>query len=404
MSLRRFFRRNQLDTERAAELESYLQIETDCNIEAGMSPADARAAAYRKLGNPARIRETIYEMNSISFLDTLWRDLRFSFRSLRKRPGFTIVVVLSLALGIGANTAIFSLVDGIVFRPLPVPNPGGLVTIDIAASRLTSFGASSYLDWVDLSARSKSFQALSTRQDMSAALNPAGAVSDGKRQVVWGQLVSGNFFSMLGVQPALGRTFLPEEDQTLGKYPVMVISYSLWNRMFAGNPDVIGKPVRLSGQSFTIIGVTPKSFAGVDLWFRPDMYLPMMMTAAVSPEGSDTLTHRSYRGGTLLGRLKPGVTIAQAQAEMNVIMGELEGEYPDSNKDAVAIIRTEMSRRLENGAATPGFILMGLVVLVLMMACANVASLMMARLRPAYGKSQRNWPWGHHAVPWCVLF
>jgi hypothetical protein len=213
MSLRRFFRRNQWDTERAAELESYLQIETDRNVEAGMSPADARAAAYRKLGNPARIRETIYEMNSISFIDMLWRDLRFSFRSLRKRPGFTMVVVLSLALGIGANTAIFSLVDGIVFRPLPVPNPGGLVTIDIAASRLTTFGASSYLDWVDLSTRSKSFQALSTRQDMAGGLNPAGAVPDGKPQVVWGQLVSGNFFSTLGVQPALGRTFLPEEDR-----------------------------------------------------------------------------------------------------------------------------------------------------------------------------------------------
>jgi predicted permease len=379
MSLRRFFRRNQWDTERAAELESYLQIETDRNVEAGMSPADARAAAYRKLGNPARIRETIYEMNSISFIDTLWRDLRFSFRSLRKRPGFTIVVVVSLALGIGANTAIFSLVDGIVFRPLPVPNPGGLVTIDIAASRLTSFGASSYLDWVDLSTRSKSFQALSTQQGMSAALNPAGAVPDGKPQVVWGQLVSGNFFSMLGVQPILGRAFLPEEDQTPGKYPVMIISYSLWNRLFARNPDVIGKQVQLSGHSFTIVGVTPESFAGVDLWSRPDVYLPMMMTAAVSPEGSDSLTHRTYRGCTLLGRLKPGVTIAQAQAELDVIMSELEREYPDSNKDTVAILRKEMSRRLANGAATPGFILMGLVVLVLMMACANVASLMMAK-------------------------
>src|ERR1700730_16902732 len=136
MSLLRFIQRRQWDTERAAELESHLQIETDRNVEAGMSPADARAAAYLKLGNPTRIRETIYEMNSISFLDTLRRDLRFSLRSLSKRPGFTMVVAMSLALGIGANTAIFSLVDGIVFRPLPVPNPGGLVSIDIAASRL----------------------------------------------------------------------------------------------------------------------------------------------------------------------------------------------------------------------------------------------------------------------------
>jgi hypothetical protein len=221
-------------------------------------------------------------------------------------------------------------------RNLFAHNPGGLVTIDIAASRLTNFGASSYLDWVDLSTRSKSFQSLSTRQDMSAAMNPVGAVRDGKPQVVWGQLVSGNFFSMLGVQPALGRTFLPEEDQTPGKYPVMLISYSLWQRTFAADPGIIGKQVELSGRRFTIIGVTPKSFSGVDLWFRPDGHLPVMMTAAVSPEGNDNLTHRSYRGCNLLGRFKPGVTIAQAQSEMNVIMRSLERDYPESNKDTVA--------------------------------------------------------------------
>jgi len=379
MSLVRFFRRKHWDAERAAELESHLQIETDRNIEAGMSPADARAAAHRKLGNPYRIRETIYEMNTIPLLDMLWRDLRFSLRTLIKRPGFTTVVVLSLALGIGANAAIFSLCDGMVFRPLPAPNPGGLVTVDIAASRLTSFGSSSYLDWVDLSTRSKSFQSLSTRRDMTAAMNPVGAVRDGESRVVWGQLVSGNFFSMLGVQPALGRTFLPEEDQAPGKYPVMLISYSLWQRAFAGDPGIINKQVELSGHSFTIVGVTPKSFSGVDLWFRPDVYLPMMMTAAVSPGGNDDLTHRDYRSGTLLGRLKPGVTIAQAQSEMNVIMSSLERDYPNTNQDTAAFVRSEMSRRLENGAATPGFILLGLVVLVLMMACANVASLMMAQ-------------------------
>ena len=379
MSLKRFFRREHWDAERAAELESHLQIEADRNVEAGMSPADARAAAHRKLGNPYRIRETIYEMNTIPLVDTLWRDIRFSLRTLSKRPGFTMVVVLSLALGIGANTAIFSLCDGMVFRPLPVPNPDGLVTIDIAASRLTSYGASSYLDWVDISSRSKSFQSLSTRQDITAAMNPAGAIRDGKPQVIWGQLVSGNFFSMLGVQPALGRTFLPEEDQTPGKYPVMLISYSLWLRMFAGDSGIVGTQVELSGHSFTIIGVTPKSFSGVDLWFRPDVYVPMMMAATVSPEGSDNLTHRDYRVCTLLGRLKPGFTIAQAQSEMNVIMSSLERDYPNSNKDTAAFVRSEMSRRLENGAATPGFILLGLVVLVLMMACANVASLMMAK-------------------------
>jgi predicted permease len=149
--------------------------------------------------------------------------------------------------------------------------------------------------------------------------------------------------------------------------------------MFAANPEIVGKQVELSGHSFTIIGVAPKSFSGVSLWFRPDVYLPMMMTAAVAPEGSDTLTHRSYRGCTLLGRLKPGVTIAQAQAELNLIMNDLEREYPQDNKDTVAIVRNEMSRRLQGGSAMTAGILMGLVVLVLIMACVNVASLMMAR-------------------------
>jgi hypothetical protein len=215
MGFSRFFRRERWDTERASELESYLQMETDRNIEAGMPPEEARAAARRKLGNLTSIRETIYEMNSIAFVDSLWRDLRFAFRTLRKRPGFTLIVVLSLALGIGANTAIFSVVDAILLRPLPVPDPGGIVDIDTAASRLTRFGNSSYLDYMDYCNRAKSFKSMAIYQRMSAGMSRAG--TDSKPQIVHGLLVSGNFFSTLEVQPVLGRAFLPEEGDVTNK-------------------------------------------------------------------------------------------------------------------------------------------------------------------------------------------
>ena len=380
MSLSRFFRRKYWDAQRAAELESYLEIETDRNIQAGMTNEDARAAARRKLGNMTTIREAIYEMNSISVLDTLWRDLRFTYRTLCKRPGFTAIVILSLALGIGANTAIFSLVDALLFRPVPVPDAGGLIAIDTAASRLTQFGNSSYLDYVDFCKRSRSFKGLTVYQQVSAGMNPAGAVPDAKPQIVYGLLVSGNFFSTLDVQPIVGRAFLPEEDRVPGKNPVAVISYALWKRVFASDPNISGKEIKLSGHSFTIVGVAPQSFTGPDIYYRPDIYVPTMMSAMVIPDGGEILTERTWRGFNILGRLKPGVTVAQAQAEMNVIMRDLGREHPESNKDTVAFVRTEMARRrADNDALLLPGLLMGLVILVLLMACANVASLMMAK-------------------------
>ena len=376
MSLSRFFRRERWDAERAKELESYLQIETDRNIEAGMSPEDARAAARRKLGNLTAIRETIYQMNSLALLDNLWRDLRFAFRALRKRPGFTLIVVLSLALGIGANTAIFSVVDAILLRPLPVHDPGGIVDIDTATSRLTRFGNSSYLDYVDYRNRAKSFKNMAIYQRMSAGMSRAGTGS--KPQIVHGLLVSGNYFSTFEVQPMLGRAFLPEEGDVPNKYPVAVISYALWNRAFGADPNTVGQAIRLSGHSFTIVGVAPKSFTGTDLFFQPGIYVPAAMSAQVMSDGSDILTQRTYRGFEVRGRLNPGVSVAQAQSEMNVIMSDLEREHPDSNKDAVAVVRKDLSRRMEGQLTLPA-ILMGLVILVFLMACANVASLLMAK-------------------------
>jgi macrolide transport system ATP-binding/permease protein len=309
-----------------------------------------------------------------SMLDAFFRNVRFTLRGLRQRPGFTLIVVLSLALGIGANTAIFSLVDAILLRPLPIPNAKELVVVDIAASRLLPFGNTSYLDYQDFRSRSKSFQNLAISQQMSAGMS----TGNGEAQVVFGLLVSGSFFSTMQVQPFLGRDFRPEEDEAPGKYPVSIISYSLWSKAFGQDPGVIGRQVKLNGQNFTIIGVMPQSFTGADLFFRPDIYLPNMMANGFTTDGLAVFTHRGWRGYSMQGRLKPGVSLAQAQAELDTIMRDLERAYPDTNKDTIAYVRKEMNRRMQNGFLLPA-ILMTLVVLVLLIACANVASLLMAR-------------------------
>ena len=379
MSLMRYFRRRKWDAERAAELESYIEIEAASQTEAGIPPAEARAAARRKLGNPTVIREAIYEMNTVVFLDSLWRDLRLAVRNLFRNPAFTVVVVLTLALGIGANTAIFSVVDAAMYRPLTVPDATHLITIDTAASRESRYGNSSWLDWLDLRARSHSFQDLAIFNHVSVSLNPAGAASGVSPRFARGLMVSGNFFSTLGVPAGLGRTFLPEEDKVPGRDPVVILGYGFWKNALGADPAIAGKQVRLNNHVFTVIGVTPEWFTGVELFQRPDFYVPVMMTTVLSADGDGLLVNRSWRSFNMDGRLRPGVTVLQAQAELTVLMNDLERQHPESNKNCVGIVRYEMDRRTDgNGSAAPK-ILLGLVVLVLLIASANVAGLTMAR-------------------------
>jgi len=310
----------------------------------------------------------------ISLLESLARDLRLTFRALRRKPGFTLTVVISLALGIGANTAIFSGVDAVLLRPLPIPNPRELVTIDVAASHLTQFGGSSYLDLTDFRSRSRAIENLAISQVMSAGMT----AGEGEPQIVYGMLVSGSFLSTLQVHPVLGRDFRPEEDKVPGKYPVAIISSDLWAKALANDKNVIGREIKLNGRGFTIIGVTPTSFTGVSLFFRPDIYVPTMMAQGLTNDGNDMLTHRSYRGFDMIARVKPGVTLAQAQSEMDGIMRDLERTYPDTNKDTTVFLRHEIDRRFALGVQLPA-VLMALTVLVLLIACANVAGLLMAR-------------------------
>src|ERR1700730_2450162 len=185
-----------------------------------------------------------------SFVESVWRDFRVACRNLMTHPGFTALAVLSLSLGIGANTAIFSFIDGILLRPVAVPHAGDLVTFDTAASRVTAFGDTSYPDYVDVSTESQDLLGVVAFRRVTVGLNPDASSAQARPTVIWGVLVSGNYFSVLDVQPALGRRFLPEEDQGPGKAPVAIISFNLWQRAFESDPHVVGRSVKLNGHFY----------------------------------------------------------------------------------------------------------------------------------------------------------
>ena len=320
------------------------------------------------------------------FLENVWRDLRLAARGLIRAPGFTSLVVLSLALGIGANVLIFSVIDGILLRPVAVPHAGNLVTFDTAASRATKFGDNSYQDYLDVAGQTKDLLGWLVYRRVTVGMNPDVASSHPESTVVWGLLVSGNYFSLLEVKPVLGRGFLLEEDEGRGKAPVAVISYNLWQQMFHGDSQVIDRLVKLNGHPYTIVGVAPKSFTGVDLSYRPDLYVPMAMIADIVPVGGNQLLDsRHSRSFVVRGRLHPGVAVSQAQAAVNRICSNLSREYPATNQDTNFIIRRDLDYRMQgNGVVLPA-VLMGLVLLVLLIACANVASLLLARTTSRIG-------------------
>jgi macrolide transport system ATP-binding/permease protein len=320
------------------------------------------------------------------FLESVWHDLRVTLRGLIAKPGFTFLVVLSLGLGIGASTVIFSLVDGILLRPAAVPHASDLVTLDTAASRVTKFGDTSYPDYLDYAKQTKDFLGMVVYRRITVGMNSAVSLAGARSTVIWGLLVSGNYLSMLQVKPILGRDFLPEEDQAPGKAPVAIISYNLWKRTFNGDPHLAGTSVKLNGRLYTIVGVAPEPFSGLDLSYRPDIYVPMMMIADIVPIGGNQLLQsRHSRSFIVRGRLRPGVTVVQAQAEANTICSDLAHEYPTTNEDTNFIVRRELDYRMEgNGVVLPG-VLMGLVLFVLLIACANVASLLMAKATARLG-------------------
>src|SRR5882724_1203456 len=316
-------------------------------------------------------------------METLWQDFRYGLRVLRASPGFAAVAVLSLALGIGANTSIFSVVNAALLRPLPVTEPGRLFFV-FNGTRTSPWGVSSYPDYIDFRDKNEVFSDLLTYSSITVS-----ARSDDQTDLISGSIVSGNFFDTLGLRAALGRTFTAEEDKTPNTNPVAVISHSLWERRFAGDPNVIGQQIALNGHAFTVVGVTPAGFNGPDVLENNDIYVPRMMQAVVRPPrggfsgdmNPDLLSRRGSRWLSMIGRLKPGVSAEQAQAAMTTIAAGLEQAYPEDNRNRIAAL---FSVNKVDPQAYPQLIsvaglLLAVVAIVLLIACANVANLLLAR-------------------------
>ena len=308
-------------------------------------------------------------------MQTLWQNLRYGLRLLFKHPGFTLIAVISLALGVGANTAIFSVVNAALLRPLPVEEPEELVGLYRKIPQDPNYNRFSYPNYVDVRDRNQAFESLAAYY--FTPFNLGGA---GQTERVNGKVVSGNYFSTLGVKMNQGRAFLPEEDRTPNANPVAVIGHGLWQRRFGGDPALVGKTITLNGHGFTVVGVAPPQFQGAELGMAPDVLVPMMMQSRAMP-GRNWLDGRDIGWLRVVGRLKPGVSAEQAQTEMIALGNQMRSEHPQINETfGIAVIQDfGIHPQFRDMARNFLLILMAVVALVMLIACANVASLLLSR-------------------------
>ncbi len=317
-------------------------------------------------------------------MERLWKDVRFALRTFRRSPAFTAAAVLSLALGIGVNTAIFTLIDTLFLNSLPVDRPSELVAVyTVDAKNSSPFGNllqvsfPNYKDFRDRNTVFTGLAAYSFPLPVSASIGPSP-------EQLFCEMVTGDYFQVLGVRAARGRFFGPEDDRVPGAAPVLVLSHTAWQRRFGGSADVIGRTIALNGSPFTIVGVAPDGFHGVNSLFGPDGWVPTMMYGQVLPaQFRDWMDERRALVFSLAGRLKPGATIDQARANLSVIAKSLEQAYPQPNEG-----RSTSLRPLTEATIFPGIrdalaagttVLMVIVSLVLLIACSNVANLLLAR-------------------------
>ena len=307
-------------------------------------------------------------------MDRLFQDLIVSFRRLRGSPGFTVAAILTLALGIGANTTIFSLVNAIVFRPFGVERQNELAFFNTHTAK-AEFPALSYLDYKDYRDRNTVFSGMAMYRIVPMNMSRGG----GQNSRLWGYEVTGSYFELLGVNAIRGRILHPEDDVNKGGHPLAVITYNCWQRRFAGDPDIAGKKVKVNGLDYTILGVTPSGFVGTELIFTPEIFVPIMMSAQI--EGYNWIDERRDGNGFAIGRLKPGVSMKTAEAAINAITTQLGHEYPDADAGiSIVLSPPGMAGTYLRGAIT-GFsaVLMVVAGMVLLIACVNLASLLLAR-------------------------
>jgi predicted permease len=409
MSWRRFFRRKRWDDERARELLAHLDIEVEDNLARGMSPDDARQAAYRKLGNPTLVREEIYGMNSIGWLDLAWQDVKYAFRVLGKSPSFTIVALTSLALGIGANAAIFQLINAVTLRALPLPHADRVVEM-----RIDSHGKGFTGNFQGGAARMSYplFEQLSHAQGKLGRVFAWGnggfdLADGGESQPARGLWVSGALFDIAGVRPATGRLIAPSDDQPGCGTPAVVLSYPFWKLKFGGDPAVAGKTLTLNGTQFVVSGVTEPSFFGFDVGRAFDVAIPMCSEPLIRRQSA--LKKGDVWWLSVMSRLNDGQTVANVSAEIAamspaIFAATVPASYRDSdaaNYKAFTFSAVDAATgvsQLRKTYAQPLTLLLAIAGMVLLIACGNLANLMLARasvrqnemaLRLAIGASRR---------------
>ncbi len=358
------------------ELQAHLDDAVQLNLDRGMSPEEARYAARRAVGNPTRIKERAREADPIFRFELIAKDLAYAWRGLRRNPGFTFAAVVSLALGIGANTAIFSFVDAIMLRPLPVPRPEEIVRVFAKTPESGYEQHVSNREYISFRDGNRSLAGLAVE-----TLSPFSLKAGDQTVATYGHFVSGNIFSTLEIAPQLGRLLNPQDDAPGAAGISVVLSHRIWSETFHADPSLVGSTVRLNGQPATIVGILPPSYTGTDLLARPQVYVPMAMIPRLFPADEGVLTDPQRRSLNLIGRLKPGVSAQAALAEIETLASAMGVTYPETDTQRGAGLLLEQEARFAQSPDDSVFIvlLMGLVALVLLIACTNVANLLLSR-------------------------
>lgn len=366
--MRRFFRRGRLDAERAREMQAHIDHHVDDLIAAGYSRDRAVAEARRRFGNPTAIREDIYEMNSVPILEPLVRDLRYAVRMLRKTPGFTLIALVTLAIGIGVNTAVFTVVNTLLLKPLPYPDPARLATLSVVVRSPLGSNENTAVDGATFLAVRDGATTVDTAISAGGFGGGVNLVANGVAANVRQRRVSAGYFSVLGVLPFMGREFTADEDRAGGP-PVAVLSHQLWLRAFGADPAILGRPIQLKGEPYTVVGIMPEGFTTgtpIDVWTpaRP----------STTGEGGGT----NY---AMLVRLRPGVSWQQATAEIDALASPAALLQYRNSKDArtASSFLVPLQESATQAIRQPLIMLWAAVGVVLLIACVNIAGLLLAR-------------------------